>query len=219
MKAVVTAHDFCAPGQAVADLPELTTNILAGSKALYRGHAVAAVAALTDEIARDAARLIDVEYEVLPPVLNVREAMLPGAPILHQSMRTRTPAGPGTDPSNVVAHAHVAFGGAEAELARCDVVVEGEFSTKMVHQGYIEPQAATATWNPDGLVTIWTCTQGSFPARANCATILNHPVSKIKVVPTEIGGGFGGKIAVYLEPLAALLAKKTGKPEIGRAHV
>jgi CO/xanthine dehydrogenase Mo-binding subunit len=82
----------------------------------------------------------------------------------------------------------------------------------MVHQGYIEPQAATANWNSDGQITIWTCTQGSFPARQNTAQILNHPVSKIKVIPTEIGGGFGGKIGVYLEPVAALLSKKSGKP-------
>src|SRR6185436_5880929 len=83
---------------------------------------------------------------------------------------------------------------------------------KMVHQGYIEPQSATAMWNNDGQITIWTCTQGSFPARQSCSAILGHPVSKIKVIPTEIGGGFGGKISVYLEPVAALLSKKSGKP-------
>lgn len=212
VRAVVTAADFCTPGQTVSDLPDLATNILAGSKALYRGHAVAAVAALTDEIAQEALELIAVDYEPLPVVLDVRESMQPGAPILHAAQRTRTPAGPGTEPSNVVAHAHVAFGDAEAAFADCDEVVEGSFSTRMVHQGYIEPQSATATWNPDGQVTIWTCTQGSFPARQNCSQILNHPISKIRVVPTEIGGGFGGKIAVYLEPVAAILAKKTGRP-------
>src|SRR4029079_617784 len=99
-------------------------------------------------------------------------------------------------------------GDIEKGFAESDVTVEGEFSTKMVHQGYIEPQAATAMWNADGQVSIWTCTQGSFPARQNCSAILGIPISKIKVTPTEIGGGFGGKIAVYLEPFAALLSKK-----------
>ncbi|MGB2695288.1 MAG: molybdopterin cofactor-binding domain-containing protein, partial [Dehalococcoidia bacterium] len=100
----------------------------------------------------------------------------------------------------------------EKGFAECDEVVEGEFRTKMVHQGYIEPQASTAMWNPDGQLTIWTATQGSFPVRKDTSDILAHPISKVKVVPTEIGGGFGGKIAVYLEPVAALLSKKSGRP-------
>jgi len=212
VKAIVTAADLVPEGKTLADLPDLATNILAGKKALYRGHAVAAVAALTEEAARAACDLIEVDYEVLPPVLDVREAMLPGAPILHDHLRSRTPNGPSENASNVVTHMHVPIGDADKAFEECDVIVEGSFSTRMVHQGYIEPQAATAMWNSDGQVTIWTCTQGSFPARQNSALILGHPVSKIKVVPTEIGGGFGGKIAVYLEPVAALLSKKTGKP-------
>lgn len=209
VRAVVTALDL---GTDPAALPDLSKNILAGDKALYRGHAIAAVAATSDLIARQAADLIEVEYEVLPPVLDVREGMLPGAPILHPNQRTRTPSGPSENPSNVVAHAAVAFGDIDKGFAECDVIVENEFSTKMVHQGYIEPQSATAKWDPDGRVTIWTCTQGSFPARQSCSAILGHPVSKIKVVPTEIGGGFGGKISVYLEPVVALLSRKSGKP-------
>jgi CO/xanthine dehydrogenase Mo-binding subunit len=212
VKAVVTAADLCPPGKTVAELPDLSTNILAGAKALYRGHAVAAVAAISEEIARQAADLIEVDYEVLPPVLDVREAMLPSAPVLHSALRTRDPEGAGTTETNVVAHAVQTAGDIDKGFAEADVIVEGEFSTSMVHQGYIEPHASTAMWNPDGQITIWTSTQGSFPARQNCSAILGHPISKIKVVPTEIGGGFGGKISVYLEPVAALLSKKTGKP-------
>jgi CO/xanthine dehydrogenase Mo-binding subunit len=207
--AVVTAHDF---GGDVAALPDISKNILAGDKVLYRGHAIAAVAATSDLIARQACDLIEVEYEVLPPVLDVREAMLPGAPLLHPNQKTRTPAGPSENPSNTVAHAAVAFGDVDKGFAECDVIVEGEFKTRMVHQGYIEPQSATAMWNPDGQITVWTCTQGSFPARQSISQVLSHPVSKIKVVPTEIGGGFGGKISIYLEPVAALLSKKSLRP-------
>ncbi|MEO8541088.1 MAG: xanthine dehydrogenase family protein molybdopterin-binding subunit [bacterium] len=210
VRGVVTAADF---GGDPAALPDVSKNILAGDKVLYRGHAVAAVSAISDLIARQACDLIEVEYEVLEPNLDVREAMLAGAPILHPNMRTRTPAGPSENASNVVAHAAVAFGDADKAFAEEDlVVVEIETKTQMVHQGYIEPQATTAMWNPDGHLTVWTCTQGSFPARASISAILGHPISKIKVIPTEIGGGFGGKIAVYLEPVAALLSKKSGKP-------
>lgn len=212
VKAVATAQDFCAPGKTVAELPDLSANLLAGTKALYKGHAIAAVAATTEEIARQACELIEVEYEVLPSVTNVREAMQQGAPILHENMRTRTPTGPSENASNIVAHIHMPIGDADKGFEEADVIVEGEFSTEMVHQGYIEPQASTAMWNADDQITIWTATQGSFPARQNCSLILGHPISKIKVIPTEIGGGFGGKIAVYLEPVAAVLSRKSGKP-------
>jgi CO/xanthine dehydrogenase Mo-binding subunit len=212
VRAVITAQDFCAPGTTVAQLPDAARNILAGDKALYRGHAIAAVAAISDEIAREAVNLIKVDYEVLPLVLDVREAMMPNAPILHAALRTRSPKGPSDEQTNVVALTVAAFGDVDKGFEECDVVVENAFSTHMVHQGYIEPQAVTATWNPDGQVIIWTCTQGSFPARETCAQLLGHPISKIKVIPTEIGGGFGGKISVYLEPVAALLSKHSGKP-------
>ena len=212
VKAVVTGADLVLPGKTLDELPDLSANVLAGRKALYRGHAIAAVAAINEQVAREATRLIEVDYEVLPVVLDVRESMQPGAPILHQTMRTRTPSGPGDAPSNVVAHTQVINGDIEAGWKDAVEIAEGDFSTSMVHQGYIEPHAATATWNSDGQVTIWSCTQGAFPARERTSTILGHPISKIKVIPTEIGGGFGGKIGVYLEPVTALLARKTGKP-------
>jgi CO/xanthine dehydrogenase Mo-binding subunit len=92
------------------------------------------------------------------------------------------------------------------------VVVEREFRTATVHQGYIEPHNATALWNADGSVTVWCSTQGAFTARAQVSVLLGIPVSKVKVVPMEIGGGFGGKIRVYLEPVAAALSRKCGRP-------
>jgi CO/xanthine dehydrogenase Mo-binding subunit len=211
VKAVVTAQDFCAEGQDLADLPELSIRVLAGPKALYRGHPIAAVAAVNAHIARQAADLIEVEYEVLPPVLDPREAMRHDAPILHEALRTRSLAGMGETPTNVAAHIQFVFGDVDEAFLECDEVVEGEFSTKMVHQGYIEPHASTVMWNPDGQITIWTSTQGSFPIRKDTAEVLQQPISHIKVIPTEIGGGFGGKIPVYLEPLAAVLSRKTGR--------
>lgn len=210
VRAVVTGQDL-APDGDLSKLTEAAQNILAGPKVFYRGQAVAAVAAINDHIAQEAVNLIEVEYEVLPHVIDVRKAMQPDAPILHEALKTRGPT-PSEGPTNIVAQSVAAFGDVEKGFAECDVIVDNEFSTKMVHQGYIEPQAATATWAADDQLTIWTATQGSFPAREACAQLLDHPISKIKVVPTEIGGGFGGKISVYLEPVVALLSRKTGRP-------
>jgi xanthine dehydrogenase molybdenum-binding subunit len=219
VKAIVTGRDLPVAadrvedlGEGAANLRDLSHNVLAGPKALYRGHAVAAVAATSPHIAQEALDLIDVRYEILPPVLDVRDAMRADAPLLDENRRTKSLAGVGDTPSNVAQHLQFVYGDVEQGFAECDVVVEREFTTKMVHQGYIEPHASTAMVNQDGQITIWTSTQGAFPVRAQVSEILRLPVSKIKVVPTEIGGGFGGKIPVYLDPVAVLLSQQTGKP-------
>src|SRR5437588_376030 len=106
----------------------------------------------------------------------------------------------------------VDLGEVEKGFAEPDVVVEHDYHTATVHQGYIEPHNATVLWNNDGRVHIWCSTQGSFVVRDTTACILDLPVSRVKVTPMEIGGGFGGKIPVYLEPVAALLSRKTGQP-------
>ena len=226
VKAVVTHRDFPEAEDAVAELGETTSNfrwvldnVLASDKALYRGHAVAAVCATDPHIAEDALDLIEVEYEVLPPVLNVHDAMAEGAPLLHEQMRTREMVsrfvpGPGLGdrPTNVASHLRLERGDVEQGFAEADVVVEGEFETAMVHQGYIEPQNGTAFWNRDGDLTVWVSTQGAFSVREQLSKVLHLPLSKVKVVPMEIGGGFGGKLPLYMEPLAAMLSKQTGRP-------
>ncbi len=223
VKAIVTRADFPAPkaggGEAdeagVTPLPFLIDRIMAGPKALFKGHAVAAVCATDAHVAEDALDLIDVEYEVLPAVFDVREAMLDAAPILHQNLRTRevSPLSPppSDKPSNIAAHTHLSMGDVEQGFAESDVVIEREFGTSRYHQGYIEPQNATAFWNQDGRLSIWTSTQGMFGARRSISDVLQIPVSDITVNAMEIGGGFGGKNPIYLEPIAALLARKTGK--------
>ncbi len=223
VKAVITSADFPRPGEGTAEVGEgmvtsgrfLLDNILAGSKALYRGHAVAAVCATDPHIAEDALDLIEVEYEPLPPVLDVREAMSDAAPVLHDNLRTRdmAPLSPPTDkPTNVAQHLRFARGDIDAGLQDAEVIIEREYETSMFHQGYIEPHTGTALWNRDGRLTVWTSTQGSFAVRGLVATVLRLPVSQVNVIPMEIGGGFGGKTTIYLEPLAALLSKKTGRP-------
>jgi CO/xanthine dehydrogenase Mo-binding subunit len=222
VEAVVTADDFPDVGDRVVELGEgainlghLSANCLARRKALYKGQAVAAVAAVSPHVAEEALRLIRVDYEPLPPVLDVCAAMQPGAPLLHEGQVTQSMAGTAEGEgkqSKVAKHFQFRMGDPEKAFAEAAVVLERTFHTATVHQGYIEPHNATAVWNADASLTIWCSTQGAFTVRAQVAEILQVPVSRIKVIPLEIGGGFGGKIRVYLEPVAAVLSRKTGRP-------
>ena len=230
VKAVITAADMPEVEDGIVILGEggaanvkfLQNNILASNKALYKGHAVAAVAASNPHIAEEALALIKVYYEVLPSVMDVKEAMDKEAPLLHEDLTTTSLGQKSDTPSNVAKHLQEQGGDIDKGFAEADEIVEREFKTATVHQGYIEPHNATALYRADGHLTIWCSTQGAFEVRDQIEKILLMPVAKIKVVPMEIGGGFGGKIPVYLEPLAALLSKKTGqavKLIMDRAHV
>ncbi len=219
VKAVITRADVPLPpdklenmGESIVNVKWLLDNILAGDKVLYDGHAVAAVAAVDPHIAEDALDLIAVEYEELPPVLHLRDAMLDTAPLLHADMHTAEFSGEqSARPSNIASHLQFQMGDLERGFAEADVIIEREFETTMVHQGYIEPHTGTAFWQADGNITVWTSTQGPFLVRDLVSKLLDVPVSRVTVAPMEIGGGFGGKIPTYLEPLAAILSHKTGK--------
>jgi len=217
VKAVITAKDLPDVESKIADLGEGTinlrhqsNNVLARDKVLYFGHAVAAVAATSIHVAEEAAALIKVEYEVMPPVLDVRKAMQEDSAILLDDIRTDELGKKGEVPSNIASHSQEQVGDLEKGFQDAAVIVEREFFTSMVHQGYIEPQNATAQYNPDGQITIWCSTQGAFGAREQTAEILDIPISRIRVIPMEIGGGFGGKVGVYLEPVVVLLSRKSG---------
>ena len=196
----------------------IAENILADRKVLYRGHAVAAVAATNPHVAEEALALIDVDYEVLPVVLDLHDALKEDAPLLHDDMTTRFRVerfGPGDDTgqrSNIAGHLQHKLGDVEKGFQEAAVIVEREYETQTVHQGYIEPHVATAQWSTDGRLTVWTSTQGAFAVRATTAAILRLPESMVKVIPMEIGGGFGAKGVTYLAPVTAALAKKTGRP-------
>ncbi len=215
--AVVTAKDLPDVESKMVELGESSVNrkhqsanVLARDKVLYFGHAVAGVSATSLHVAKEALDLIKVEYEVLNPVLDVRKAMESGSPILLDDLRTDEFGKKGETPTNVAARYREMCGDIEKGFKEAAVIVEREFNTKMVHQGYIEPQNATAQYNPDGQITIWCSTQGSFGVREQVAEILELSVANIRVMPMEIGGGFGGKVGVYLEPLAVMLSRKSG---------
>jgi CO/xanthine dehydrogenase Mo-binding subunit len=211
VKAVVTRDD-------VPDLPagtpggDLTRNALAREKALYDGHPVAAVAATSESVARKALRLIEVEYEVLPHVIDPVEAMAEDAPILHDYMRTKGDDSAPDRPSNVVERMVSEMGDVAAGFREADVVVEHEYDTKPMHQGYIEPQSCVADYSEDGQVELWCCTQAPFVYRDRLAQMLKMDAAKINVQQSELGGGFGGKTGFYGEPLAIVLSKKASRP-------
>jgi CO/xanthine dehydrogenase Mo-binding subunit len=200
-------------GEGAFDLADMGDNALAHDKVLYNGHAVAAVAAITLDIAREATRLIRVDYEILEPVMTLERALASDAPILHHELTTQgKPAAHATGPTNIAGRVELKRGDVDHGFAEADVIVEREFRTPMVHQGYIEPHACLARFGADGRVVLWVSTQGPFLVRDACAGILHMDAATIRVIPTEIGGGFGGKIPVYLEPLAIVLSKKSGRP-------
>ncbi len=230
VKAVATGADLPQLSGLVEDLVEgslhnfgfMSNNILAKDKALYKGHAIAAVAATTAQVAEAALELIRVEYEVLSPVTDAREAMKPGAAILHPRLVSMSNAAlrPGGyrkedeagEETNIANHFEFKLGDPEQGFKDADEIAEREFHTSPVHQGYIEPHAATAQWSADGKLTIWSSSQGHFMVREQTARMLDIPISRVKAVPMEIGGGFGGKLLVYLEPVVAILSKKSGRP-------
>ncbi len=215
--AVVTAADMAAVADKVEEMGEdsvnlryLASNLLAHEKVRYHGHPVAAVAAINGHVAEEALRLIRVDYEVLPAVMDAKQAMQLDAPVLLEDLRTDEMGRTGDEPTNVAQHLQHARGDLQAGFAAADVVIEREFKTEMVHQGYIEPQSSTVLVHEDGRVDVWTSTQGPWQIREQVAEMLGIPVSKIRVTPMEIGGGFGGKFTAYTDVPAALLSRKAG---------
>ena len=219
VKAVITAEDlpelpmsWVSQGPAGIDVGANQRVILAREKVLYHGHAFAAVAATTREAAIEAGELIEVEWEVLSPVLSIDAALAADAPILHEGQMTEGAGPPVEGDTNITNQIVFEGGDLDAGFAEADLVVEGVFETEMVHQGYIEPHACLVNAREDDTVEIWCATQGAFGVKGEVATLTGSDPQTIKVTPTEIGGGFGGKVPVYLEPAATILSRKAGRP-------
>jgi CO/xanthine dehydrogenase Mo-binding subunit len=190
----------------------LSQNVLASDKVFYDGHAIVAVAATSAAIANEAISLIKVDYEILPHVLDVVEAVKPEAPLLHEGLITAGVEPKPEKASNVASRVQFGIGDVEKGFAEADRVFEGNYKTEPVHQGYIEPHAVVADVTEDGQSRVWCSSQGHFMIRSMCAKLLGWENSRIRVTPAEIGGGFGGKTLVYLEPVALILSKKAGRP-------
>jgi CO/xanthine dehydrogenase Mo-binding subunit len=219
VKAVITRADFpdITPerahiGAAPHNLRDLSLNCMAKGKVLYDGHAVAAVAATSQHIAEQALDLIEVTYEVLPHVMDVEAAMAPDAPLLHDNIFTAGVEPKPEKPSNITKVVRFAKGDIEAGFKEADIVIERRYTTSPVHQAYIEPHACLVSVGADGQTTIFSSSQGQFMVRAYTSRICGGDIANIRAIPAEIGGGFGGKTIIYLEPLAYMLSKKSGRP-------
>ncbi len=208
VRAVVTAQD--APiiryGGIVRDKLIFATDVVR-----YHGDPIAAVAADNVDIAEEALHLIDVEIEALPALIDPKEAAH-SSTMIHEGWEGY-PALPNLGrQGNVTSSGRVQWGDVQQGFAQADYVFEDRYDIAMAHQTYIEPRAAMAQVEPTGRISVWTATQGIFPLRDSLAGIFGVPQTKIRVIPTEIGGGFGGKIAAVTEPAAILLAQKSGWP-------
>ena len=212
VKAVVTSADLPDLTNGDRGLADTLENCMARDRTLYDGHAVAAVAAVDEQTARDALKLIKVKYQVLPHVTDVDEAMKPDAPLIHDWVFTKGMKPKPEKPSNISARTEFGHGDVDAGFAAADVVIERSFKTEQTHQGYIEPHACLASVNPDGSGELWVTTQGPFSYRDVCARLLGMDFAKLKVTASEIGGGFGGKTHVWAEPLALALSRKANRP-------
>ncbi len=223
VQAIVTAKDLpetvnkpgerqMTPGALGADLKYLRDRIMAGDKVIFKGHPVAAVAATSVHIAEEAIQLIDVDYEVLPASSTVHEAMREGASIILEDLEFKEFGENTGKTGNVAEHTRDKKGDIDKGFEEADVVVEREFNTSTVHQGYIEPHNCTVQWNADGRILVWNSTQGPFNVRDDTAATLGLPSTRVRLTPMEIGGAFGGKFEPYAEPVAALLSKRSGHP-------
>ena len=218
VKAVITSADL--PKYKDAD-EDILINIMARDRALYDGHTVAAVAAIDAAVAKKALKLIKVDYEIMPHVTDVDLAMLPNAPLVHPgrydgmaenehlalALQEQGKAKSKRKSTNIVSRYDFGHGDVKKGFKQADVIVEHEFTTEATHQGYIEPHACLANVSSDGSGELWVCTQGHFMVRDVCAALLGMDVSSLRVTPSEIGGGFGGKTTVFIEPVALALVR------------
>jgi CO/xanthine dehydrogenase Mo-binding subunit len=216
-----------------ADIPELKRKaptrahaVLAIDRVVFAGQPVAAVAADELAIAEEALDLIDVKYEVLPAAVDPLLSLKPGSPpvadagteadaseaLAHSAVAMAKSDDAPAKAVNVTQTAHVKRGDVAKGFAESDVIVEKTYRVPMVHQGYLEPHAVLAEWDTTGQLTLWASTQGSFNTRAEVADVLGLEENRIKVIPVECGGGFGGKIRALCEPITALLARATRRP-------
>ncbi|MGD8416076.1 MAG: xanthine dehydrogenase family protein molybdopterin-binding subunit [Pseudomonadales bacterium] len=206
VKAVITCEDMPDLTNGNRGNYDILENCMARGRALYHGHAVAAVAAVDEPTARKALKAIKVDYQVLPHVTDVDQAMADDAPIVQPHIEQNG------KPSNIANISQFGHGDVDEGFAQADVVIEKSYKTEQTHQGYIEPHACLASVGPDGQGELWVTTQGHFTFRSVCAELLGMDIAKLKVTSSEIGGGFGGKTHVWMEPLALALSRKANRP-------
>ena len=212
VKAVVTSKDLPDLTDGDEDLQAILENSMARKKVYYDGHAVAAVAAVDANTAKAALKLIVVDYKLHKHVTDVDKAVDPKAPVIRKDCFTKGVKPTPEKASNIAASREFGHGNVKKGFKEADFIVERNFRTEQTHQGYIEPHACVASVSPDGTGELWVCTQGHFVFRQQCAQLLGMDMAKLRVTSSEIGGGFGGKTHLWLEPVALALSRKANLP-------
>ncbi len=209
VKAVITAADVSdiLLGLRLRDIP-----ILARDEVRFVGEKIAAVAAVDEETAREALDLIDVEYEELPHLTDVNEAMKDKSILVHKDVHTYSGLPKPVKNTNVFLHETYTKGETSQGFAQADLVFEHTFTTPEVHQGYMETHAAMVDIASDGNITVWSSDKVPFRVRSLMAEIIGVPITRVRVIPSFVGGDFGGKGMIFDEPLCYYLARKAGRP-------
>ncbi len=209
VKAVLSAKDVpdCRHGVFIKD-----EVVFARTKVRFIGEPVAAVAAIDRETAQQALQLIEVEYEELPAVFDPIEAMQAGAPVLHEELDTYFSIFPAVREGNVCSKTTIVEGDIEKGFQEADIIVEDHFKTPMTHQTYMEPTGAIALLDPSGKIVVYSSTQAIFVTQSRVSEALKIPMSKIRVIAPNVGGGFGGKIETNVQPICVALALKANRP-------
>jgi CO/xanthine dehydrogenase Mo-binding subunit len=196
---------------------KLSQSLFAKDVVRYQGEKIAAVCAVSPEIARDGVNALEVEYELIPSVDTEEQGILPESPDIRPDAKTvdAVPGSPWADLGqwkNIAQEAHYSAGDVDAGFAEADYIVEDVYRVPRVHQTYIEPHACLARVEPSGKVTVWTSTQSIFAIRSGIASSLGIPQGNINVIGQTIGGGFGAKFGTLVHPYAVLLSQVTHRP-------
>jgi CO/xanthine dehydrogenase Mo-binding subunit len=207
--AVLTGEDFSCGRTGAFCKDELP---LARGKTIYMGEPVAVVAASDMETARRAARAIEIDYEPLPAVLTIDEALATGAPLVHEDLANYAKVAPSFSEGNVLWQCRLEEGKIDSAWSQCDVIVEDVFETAAQHHMYMEPCGALAEIDRGGRLTIWSSCQSVHLVQQRVAEWLSIPMGRIRALAPKIGGGFGAKGGLHVQHLAAALALKTGRP-------
>jgi CO/xanthine dehydrogenase Mo-binding subunit len=209
VKAVITGEDFDSVlgGVFLKDEPPIATG-----KVRYLGEPVAAVAATDLKTARLAAQLINIEYEALPNVLSIDEALDPKSALIHEELADYFRLKPSNFEGNMLWEASISEGDVDQAWSECDVIVEGEFQTQAQHHLYMEPCGALAVPEQNGRLTLWSSCQSVFIVQQKVADYLGIPMAKVRALVPHVGGGFGGKGGLHVQTLVAKLAMVSGRP-------
>ena len=209
VRAVITGADF--PDTYFGSGAVKDRRIMARDEVFYIGEPVAAVAADDELSAAEAVKLIRVEYEDLDPVIDPLMAIKEDAAVVHPNLPDFEGFGFSLGGNNCTM-LDADRGDVDQAFQDADYVFEESYRSQAINQGFLEPMACVANWEANGRLTVWASTQGPYQVRAQLASVLDIPVSRIKVIAMEIGGGFGAKLRLALEAFPALLARKTGRP-------